>query len=188
MRAPRYGLLDVSLTVDAGHRHAVVVPDKAGTVLLEIIAGTTYPDHGQVHLGGQPVTGRPVSQLTRQNVGHLRVTPRWHPQRTVTGVLEAAVRWQILYRRQTSAMTGREQIADVLNRCGLHAFADAESDRLAPPWKRMLDLAVILLRRPHLILIDQPLTDPSEPAALFRQALTDLAPTVAVLLTVPTAS
>ncbi|WP_203704334.1 ATP-binding cassette domain-containing protein [Asanoa iriomotensis] len=188
MRAPSCGLLDVSFTVDAGHHHAVVVPHTSGTALLEIIAGTAYPDHGQVYLAGQPVAGRPASELIRHNVGYLPVTPRWHPGRTVVGVLEAAVRWQMLYRRQATALTGREQITDVVDRCNLGALADAESDRLAPQWARMLDLAVILLHRPRLILVDQPMTGPGEPAASFRQAITDLPDTVAALFAVPTPS
>jgi len=187
VRAARCGLVDVSFRVTAGSRHALVVPAAPGTGLLEVIAGISYPDHGQVYVDGHPVTGRPLSKLTRDTIGYLPALPRVYPAASVRGVLEWAVRWRVLTRRRTRAgLTGRQQIADMMHRCGLGPFADVRPDRLPPGWPRMLDLAVVLLHQPRLILVDQATTGLADCLHLFRRTLTGLPHTVAVLTTVPT--
>jgi len=187
IRATRYGLIDISFQVAAGTRHALIIPPVAGTGLLEIIAGLEHPDDGQVYLDGRAVTGRPMAKLTRESIGHLPASPRWYAAPTVHGVLESAVRWQVLTRRRPAAgLTGPQQVAEMLRRCGLAPYAHVRADRLPPGWWRMLDLAVILLHRPRLILVDQATTGLADRITLFRHVLDDLPDTVAVLATVAT--
>ncbi|WHP16073.1 ABC-F family ATP-binding cassette domain-containing protein [Cellulomonas sp. ES6] len=181
-------LTDVSLSVDPGHRLAVVGENGAGkSTLLRLLAGADRPDAGTV--------SRPA------DLAYLHQEPPFGPGATVRDVVEdalAAVRALGADLERTAAALGdpgagpaaeaaydlalaRAQAADVwdadaraqrvLAGLGLGGVdPDRPSGTLSGGERSRLALAAVLVRRPGAVLLDEPTNHLDDAAAEFLAA------------------
>jgi ABC-type sugar transport system ATPase subunit len=152
----------VDLTAADGEFVSVLAPPNHGkTTLLRLIAGLEPLDEGDILLDGVSVVDRPVQV---RGIGmvfeDLAVFPHWsgfdnlaHPLR-VTGVSREEIAERV---SDVARLLG---IADILDRMPA-TFSGGEQQRVA--------IGRALIRRPALLLMDQPLTDLD---ALIRQEMT----------------
>jgi ABC-2 type transport system ATP-binding protein len=156
----RYGLrtvLDgVSLTVGGGEVVALLGPNGAGkTTTVEIIEGYRRADGGTAHLlGRNPATGGPVLKarvgLMLQGGG---IDPRAQPLETL---------------RQYGRFHADPRDADeLLDLVGLRAVARTRYRRLSGGERQRLGLALALVGRPEVVILDEPTAgmDPEARAA-----------------------
>jgi len=156
----RYGsrtVLDgVSLTVHAGELVALLGPNGAGkTTLVEIVEGYRRGDGGDVRvLGTDPATGGPS---LRARVGLMLqgggIDPRAQPRETL---------------RQYGRFHAEPRDADeLLDLVGLQAVARTRYRRLSGGERQRLGLALALVGRPEVVLLDEPTAgmDPEARAA-----------------------
>ena len=156
----RYGartVLDaVSLTVRAGELLALLGPNGAGkTTLVEIVEGYRRGDGGDVRvLGTDPATGGPS---LRARVGLMLqgggIDPRAQPRETL---------------RQYGRFHAEPRDADeLLDLVGLQAVARTRYRRLSGGERQRLGLALALVGRPEVVLLDEPTAgmDPEARAA-----------------------
>ena len=174
----RYGsrtVLDgVSLTVAPGELVALLGPNGAGkTTTVEIIEGYRRPDGGQARvLGTDPATGGPAHRarvgLMLQGGG---IDPRAEPRETL---------------RQYGRFHADPRDADgLLDLVGLRSVARTRYRRLSGGERQRLSLALALVGRPEVVVLDEPTAgmDP-EARAATRAIVADLrAAGAAVLLT-----
>ena len=158
-------LTDIDLQVEEGTTHAIIGPNGAGkSTLLNICVGRIAPDTGAVVFDGEVVTGkrphrdqpaghRPgvpdPGDLPRPQPAAERDGPRLRPPRR--GV-QAERRWQAV-AAQTEV---RDEAEHWLEDVGLASQKDTTAASLSRGDKRRLELAMGLVQKPRLLLLDEP--------------------------------
>jgi branched-chain amino acid transport system ATP-binding protein len=155
-------LKGVSLRVDEGEVLAVLGPNGAGkTTLLRSIAGLlrNQPRKGVVAFAGQDVTRAGAARIARLGCGYVPDDRALFRELSVAENLEVA-----LWRRQR-----REAEADLAAIVRLFPVLEErrsqQAETLSGGEQQMLALARALLRRPRLLLLDEPSLGLSRPAA-----------------------
>jgi ABC-2 type transport system ATP-binding protein len=176
--AKRYGdrtvLADISFEVRPGELVALLGPNGAGkTTTVEILEGYRRAGAGTVRvLGGDPLT---VGPALKARVGIMLqgggFDPRARPRETIAQ-----------YGRFHQAARDPDELVDLV---GLGQVARTPVRRLSGGERQRLALAVALVGRPHVAILDEPTAgmDP-EARAVTRGIIADLrADGVAILLT-----
>lgn len=147
---------DVSVTVGQGELVGLLGPNGAGkSTLLSLISGQRVPDTGTVRLlGGDP--RRPVHRVG------LGITPQ------ETG-LPATLKVREVIDFVAGHFTDPAPTGDLLDRFDLTDLAGRQTGALSGGQKRRLAVALSLVGRPRVLLLDEPTTglDVSARAALW---------------------
>ncbi len=131
----------------AGQIHGVVGPNGAGkTTLLGLLLGLAVADRGSLEILGMPV-GRALA--APDGVAGFVDGPGLYPWLTARGNLAALARL-----RGPGARTAG--IDDVLEQVGLTDVADDRVRGFSLGMRQRLGLAVALLTRPRLLVLDEP--------------------------------
>ncbi len=155
----------VGLTVEAGELFGLLGPNGAGkTTLLAILAGLSGPGSGEVKLFGEPFG--PQSRDARRLVGLATQDLAIYPELTARENLRFFGR---LYGLTGEDLSGR--IAEMLEAVSLTDRADQRAGTFSGGMKRRLNLAVALVHRPKLLLLDEPTTgvDPQSRNHIFER-------------------
>lgn len=143
-------LRDISLTVDVGEVLGVIGPNGAGkTSLFEVLSGRIMPKAGRVTFQGQDVTRLPLYRRARLGIGRTYQTPVVPDELTVGETFKAARQAYAPYLTRFDAEYGAELVA-------LDVDPNEPTARLETLNRRKLLLACLLMRRPQLILMDEP--------------------------------
>ncbi|MFC1849090.1 efflux RND transporter permease subunit [candidate division CSSED10-310 bacterium] len=167
----------VSLKIEAGV-FGLLGPNGAGkTTLMQIIVGTKEQTSGVVYLGGH--SRKEFPDFARRMVGYLPQEFDFYENYTAQRLLEQRL---ILYGI-VSPLERRKSILTVLEAVGLGEVATQKIHGFSGGMKRRLGLAILLLRPPPLIIVDEPTVglDP-ESRVHFRTILTELSKKSTILL------
>ena len=138
-------LKDVDCTIEAGQFTGIVGPSGSGkTSLLKVLLGTVTPQHGN------------VSRAPRTAVSYV-------PQlETVNWNFPVTVAECVLMARSTRRLSPwasreeRSDVADVLDRLGISELANRHIRTLSGGQQQRMFIARALVRKPHLLLMDEP--------------------------------
>ena len=182
-------LSDVSWSVGPGEQWAVLGPNGAGkSTLLDVAAGMRHPSRGEVVILGETV-GRVDLRRLRERIGHVDVKTEeaFSPRRTALEVVltGATGTIQVLHDRVDDA--ARQRAVQLLAQVGCtavaaHAFASCSQGE-----RRRILIVRALMRRPPLLLLDEPADGLDLPgreallAALARLAGEQPAPAVVLV-------
>lgn len=134
----------VSLRVEAGEVYGLLGPNGAGkSTALSMICGLLAPDSGSVTLARGAATRIGLVPQEISLYGALS------PARN----LRFFARLHGLGRRETEA-----RVAELLEETGLSARADSPVSELSGGMKRKVNIAVSLVHRPELVVLDEPTT------------------------------
>lgn len=150
----RYGDLTavdhVSFDVRPGEVYGLLGPNGAGkSTLLAAIAGLVRPDAGAVHVGGHVVERDPVP--AQRLMGVVPQELALYPELTVRQNLSYFARL-----RGASGGERRQEVAGALAAVDLADVADRRAKTLSGGMNRRLNIAIGLVGRPRLLLLDEP--------------------------------
>jgi len=159
----------VSLDLRPGTITGLIGPNGSGkSTVINLLSGLERPDAGRVRLGGQDVTGARADRLARAGLARsfqAALLP------TGAGVLEAVAAARLAF--DPDAATAEAHARWALDRLGVGDLAGQSCDGLPAALRRRVELARALVRRPSVLLLDEPaagLTDgeKAELAVLLR--------------------
>jgi branched-chain amino acid transport system ATP-binding protein len=143
-------LRDIDLHVDVGEVLGIIGPNGAGkTSLFEVLSGRLSPKSGTVTFKDRNVTALPLYARARLGIGRTYQTPVVPDELTVGETFKAARQAYRPYCTKFDAEYGAELV-------GLHVDDDEPAVRLDTLDRRKLLLACLLMRRPTLLMMDEP--------------------------------
>jgi branched-chain amino acid transport system ATP-binding protein len=143
-------LRDIKLHVDIGEVLGIIGPNGAGkTSLFEVLSGRMSPKSGTVRFKDKDVTSLPLYARARLGIGRTYQTPVVPDELTVGETFKAARQAYRPYCTKFDAEYGAELV-------GLHIDDDEPAARLDTLDRRKLLLACLLMRRPTMLLMDEP--------------------------------
>jgi ABC-2 type transport system ATP-binding protein len=142
----------VSLQVSAGEIYGLVGPDGAGkTTLLRLLCGALHMDSGSVSLAGFDIAQH-VEQA-REQIGYLAQRFALYEELTVMENLKFFAEV-----RGLPAKEWQPRSQEILTFVGLAEFTGRRAGQLSGGMKQKLGLALALVNRPHILLLDEPTT------------------------------
>ncbi len=154
---------DVVLNVAPGELHAVIGPNGAGkTTLIAQLSGQLTPDFGRVRFAGNDITTLPVYRRSALGLARsFQITSLFLDFSALDNVALAvqahAGHSFRFWRDARSEAELREPARAALERVGLGARADVAASALSHGEHRQLELAMALVGRPRLLLLDEPM-------------------------------
>jgi branched-chain amino acid transport system ATP-binding protein len=152
---------DVTLSVAAGERRAVIGANGAGkTTLFNVITGDFPATAGAVRFFGDDVTAMPVYERIRAGLRRTYQSSLLFRELSVRDNLFLAVRGvargRMSLARPRRASTTRRAAEDLLERVRLTAVGDDRVATLSHGQQRQLEIGMALAGAPRLILFDEP--------------------------------
>lgn len=152
-----------SLQVKEGELVTLLGPSGCGkTTALRIAAGFERGDRGTISLGGNDLGSRPAHH---RNMGMVFQTYSLFPNMTVAQNIEFGLR-----TRKMDSQSRHQRCAEVLELVQLSALANRYPHQLSGGQQQRVALARALAVRPHVLLLDEPL---SALDAKVRESLRD---------------
>lgn len=170
---------DVSFSVEMGSNVALLGRNGAGkSTLAKIIATLLLPTSGSVRICGHDVA-------TKMRDARAQISVVFGGDRGLYGLLSA--RENLRYFGALAGVSSRElstRIPIILEEVGLGEHADRRVEEYSKGMRQRLHIAIGLLSRPHLLVLDEPTVglDPLEAARLREKIATLREQEVTVLL------
>ncbi|QIE54638.1 ABC transporter ATP-binding protein [Pikeienuella piscinae] len=157
-------LNDVNLDVEASTVHAIIGPNGAGkSTLLNCFVGRLIPDTGSVIFDGVSLIGLKPHQINQAGVTRVFQTPEIFGDLTLLEnvMIPAFAKRDGAFRPSLwSPLQGeremREAAEEALVSVGMGAKRHEIANSLSRGDKRRLELAMALVQKPKLLLLDEP--------------------------------
>jgi branched-chain amino acid transport system ATP-binding protein len=144
-------LRNVSLSVEAGQIVAFIGPNGAGkSTILKTIAGSLRPWRGEIVLKGTDVSSWSVDRRSRFGLGYFMQGGRVFPNLTVYENLQVAASLQ----PPDGRFEGTAQVFETFPH--LANEKNRRAGLLSGGTKQLLAFALVLCRRPEILLLDEP--------------------------------
>ena len=142
---------DVNLQVERGEFVSFLGPSGCGkTTTLRMIAGFEHPTSGAIVIDGVDVTGKPANQ---RNIGMVFQSYALFPNMTVANNIGFGLK--VAGKRSQEIKT---RVAEMLTLIKLEALGNRYPYQLSGGQQQRVALARALAIRPHLLLLDEPLS------------------------------
>lgn len=150
----------IDFDLQAGERLAVIGANGAGkTTFINMVTGYIKPTTGVIRFDGTDITHMHPRQIVRCGIGRSFQLPQLFLDHTVRESIELAVAARqgrmSLFRAMDRCVDGAE-LAHVLDVVGLAARADDRCSSLPEGHRKLLDIAMALVLRPKLLIMDEP--------------------------------
>ena len=146
---------NISLNVEAGHFMGIVGPNGAGkSTLINIIAGLIQPDSGHIDLMGECLTHYSRHRLLRQ-IGFLHQLHD-HQPRLPMRVSDVVSMGLTHYATPWKRGDNRKAVLEALALVDIESLANKDFRHLSGGQRQRVRLARALVRKPKLLLLDEP--------------------------------
>ncbi|MFQ3789742.1 urea ABC transporter ATP-binding protein UrtD [Halomonas sp. A29] len=158
---------DLNLTIDDGELRCIIGPNGAGkTTMMDIITGKTRPDTGKVWFGSRhDLLSMNEPEIASLGIGRKFQKPTVFEALTVFENLELAMAAdKRILPTLTARMSGeiRERIDEVLMTIALSELHQRPAGILSHGQKQWLEIGMLLMQRPRLLLVDEPVAGMTE--------------------------
>ena len=154
---------DLNLYIEKGELRCIIGPNGAGkSTMMDIITGKTRPDSGSAWFG-QNITLLDLDEpaIAQAGIGRKFQKPTVFENMTVDENLELALAgpktvWSTL--RGKMSAEDNEMRDSVLELTGLKDLRGKDGRLLSHGQKQWLELGMLLMQKPQLLLVDEPVT------------------------------
>ena len=158
---------EVDFAVPAGSITGIIGPNGAGkTTFFNVISRALPASSGRIVFDGHDVTTLQAHQVARRGIARtFQATTLFgdataldnvlvgYRQRTTAGVLDALMRTRRLAREERDAEDAARQALDFV---GLASHADRRAQDLTQEQQKRLAIALALVAKPRLLMLDEP--------------------------------
>ena len=145
-----FQLTDINLEISEGTYYVLLGRSGSGkTQLLELIAGLTVPDAGEIWLDGEDITGK---KLQKRGIGLVFQDYAIFPNMTVFGNIAYS-----LNSGNTEKKTIKERVAKVAGELNISHLLGRSTHHLSGGELQRVALARTLITSPRLLLLDEPM-------------------------------
>ena len=151
---------EINFELRQGERLAVIGANGAGkTTFINMVTGYIKPSAGQINFDGKDITGLSPRKIVEHGVGRTFQLPQLFLEQTVKESLELAVAarsGQMRMFKPLAECVESTEIEAMLEMVGLSARANDLCSSLPEGHRKLLDIAMALVLRPKLIIMDEP--------------------------------
>ncbi|HCR96337.1 MAG: urea ABC transporter ATP-binding protein UrtD [Halomonas sp.] len=157
----------LNLTIDDGELRCIIGPNGAGkTTMMDIITGKTRPTEGSVWFGSRHnLLNMNEPEIASLGIGRKFQKPTVFEVLSVFENLELAMAAdKRIFPTLTARMTGeiKDRIDEVLETIGLTQLRFQPAGILSHGQKQWLEIGMLLMQRPRLLLVDEPVAGMTE--------------------------
>jgi len=141
-----FALRDVDISIPAGEIRGLIGPNGAGkSTLIDVLSGRSTRSQGSVLMDGQEI--HQCTPQERRRLGLARSFQRTSifTTRTVRDQLELASHWK-----------NDDNVQEVMDHLDLKQHQNQVANHLSYGHQRRLDLALALIGKPQVLLLDEP--------------------------------
>jgi len=152
----------ISLTVPPGEIHAIIGPNGAGkSTLISQIAGELSPTIGSITIDGMDVTRLPAHRRAKLGLARsfqiTSIFPSFSAAENVAIAAQAKEGHSYRFWRPANSIAELNQAADeALLQVGLDRSKTIEAASMSHGEHRQLEIAMAMVGRPKLLLLDEP--------------------------------
>jgi branched-chain amino acid transport system ATP-binding protein len=179
----------LTLDIPAGQKVSLIGANGAGkTTFVNMVTGYLKPDSGSIELDGTDIGRRSPRSVARLGISRSFQIPQLFIELTAAENLAVAisgVSTQALSFHSPADTHGRRDKAlELLERFGLGDLADRPISELAGGVRKLIDIAMALVRKPRLLLLDEPTSGVSaeEKFATMDRVIHAVAPDAATIV------
>src|SRR5262249_35497746 len=157
----------VCIEVRAGEVVGLLGPNGAGkTTSFHMIVGLQHPDHGEVFLNGENITGLPMYERARRGIGYLpqeaSIFPKVRVEENILAILEPL---------DLDGKERRERLRVLLDELGIARLSKSKAFSLSGGERRRLEITRALVISPSFMLLDEPFAGIDPTAVVAIQGL-----------------
>jgi branched-chain amino acid transport system ATP-binding protein len=160
---------DVSAAIEKDSVVGLIGTNGAGkTTFINMITGYLKPDRGSIHYEGRDITALVPREITRLGICRSFQIPQLYSSLSVLdnmmvgiGVVLSNARLAGFFSRGRALVPGyarpaEEVAAHLLSRFGLLDYRDRNAQVLPGGVRKLLDIALTMVARPRILLLDEP--------------------------------
>ena len=156
----------------------VIGPNGAGkTTLIDAITNLVRPTSGSIMFAGEELVGRKEHEIVRSGIGRTFQKPSVFDELTVHENVDLAASFRLPFRgllRRRKGMS--DDVAGALEAVDLVEQAEQLAGSLSHGQKQWLEVAMVLVQKPRLLLLDEPVAGMTEKERLHTgELITDIA-------------
>ena len=151
---------DIDFDLQAGERLAVIGANGAGkTTFINMVTGYIKPSGGEIRFDGADITRMHPRQIVHRGIGRSFQLPQLFLDHTVRESVELAIaarQRRMLSLRPVERCVDRAEVDHVLEVVGMAARGRDRCGDLPEGHRKLLDIAMALVLRPKLLIMDEP--------------------------------
>jgi branched-chain amino acid transport system ATP-binding protein len=179
----------LSFDIAAGHKVSLIGANGAGkTTFVNMVTGYLKTDSGSIALDGLDIGRHSPRSVARLGISRSFQIPQLFIDLTAAENLAVAVSGAqaqaLSFHSPAEAGGRRDKALELLARFGLAEVAERPISELAGGVRKLIDIAMALVRRPKLLLLDEPTSGVSaeEKCATMDRVIHAVAPDAATIV------
>ena len=151
---------NININIDKGEKVSLIGSNGAGkTTFMNMVTGYLKPDTGHIYLKNEEITQLDPRIITQRGISRSFQIPQ---------IFEPMTAWENLlialgtsqkkhsYFKNARSKENGDFIDEILNRFALNEFAHRQVSELPGGVRKLLDIAMALVRKPDILLLDEP--------------------------------
>jgi urea transport system ATP-binding protein len=163
----------LDLTLPEHEVRFVIGPNGAGkTTLVDAITNLVHPTSGSIRFAGEELVGKKEYAIVRAGIGRTFQKPSVFDELTVHENVDLAASFRLPFRSLLRRRKGMsDEVARALGSVNLTEQAEDPAGSLSHGQKQWLEVAMVLVQRPRLLLLDEPVAGMTEKERLHTGEL-----------------